>query len=286
MDYIDHTEEIFYTSKQIPNNPDSFFKYFINQLQGKKTNIQQTQIEFSEVGPREKLSTKFELIGLINSTCVFSIRFDIKDNKTDVYYGFKIELFGLYEKKLQKKILKKSYKHNDQLYGSIITSNVRSLIDRSIKYTNDLVEPPSTPVKAEQDVEGRGILVFISYATVDEPIYKIKHFAEELTKLPEIFDVLYWQEDMKDNIVEYMSDNLGKCDVVVLFCSPNSLDSEPVKKEWTAADSMNKPIIPIFKNPEHIPPLLRSRLGIQFDDFAFEDNVKKIYELITKKIQK
>ncbi|MFX1258652.1 MAG: toll/interleukin-1 receptor domain-containing protein, partial [Promethearchaeota archaeon] len=91
------------------------------------------------------------------------------------------------------------------------------------------------------------------------------------------------QEDMHDSIIEYMNDNLGRCDVVLLFCSPNALDSVPVKKEWMAAESLNKPIIPIFFKPEHIPPLLNDRLGIEFDTFDFQKNIQEIYELILKK---
>ena len=91
-----------------------------------------------------------------------------------------------------------------------------------------------------------GILVFVSYATKDVELFKIQRIAEELTKFDEIEDVLYWQEDMQDNIIKYMNDNLERCDVVLLFCSPNALSSVPVEKEWTAADIMGKPIIPIF----------------------------------------
>lgn len=82
-----------------------------------------------------------------------------------------------------------------------------------------------------------------------------------------------------------MSDNLGRCHVVLLFTSPNALDSKPVKKEWTAADAMGKPILPIFLKPDNIPPLLRSRLGVEFDQFDFKKNITDIYKLIKKKTQ-
>lgn len=129
------------------------------------------------------------------------------------------------------------------------------------------------------------VLVFVSYATKDANIFKIRDVAENLTKREKIANVLYWQEDMKDNIIKYMNDNLGKCDIMLLFCSPNALSSEPVEKEWTAADIMGKPIIPIFSNPDHIPPLLKTRLGVQFDPFDLQQNVKEIHNLILKKIE-
>jgi len=129
------------------------------------------------------------------------------------------------------------------------------------------------------------ILVFVSYATIDAEFFKVREIAENLTKKKEITEVLYWQEHMKDNIIKYMSDNLGKCDVVLLFCSPNAFASKPVEEEWTAAAKLGKPIIPIFNNPDHIPPILTTRLGIQFDSFDFEKNIKGIYDLILKKIE-
>ena len=129
----------------------------------------------------------------------------------------------------------------------------------------------------------REILVFMSYATKDADLFKVKEIAEKLTDTAEIEKVLYWQEDMEDNIIGYMNDNLGKCHTFVLFCSKNAMESVPVKKEWTAADAMGKPIIPVFFNPEHIPPLLRSRLGMEFDFYDIERNVQELRFLILKK---
>ena len=130
------------------------------------------------------------------------------------------------------------------------------------------------------------LLVFVSYATKDADWFKIKEISKTLTTYNDINKVLYWQEDMKDNIFEFMDENLGKCDVMLLFCSPHALKSKPVTKEWTAADSMEIPIIPVFFSPDHIPPLLKSGLGIQFVPFEFEQNVKKIHDLILKKYKK
>ena len=129
------------------------------------------------------------------------------------------------------------------------------------------------------------LLIFISYATKDADWFKIKEISESLTTYKDIKKVLYWQEDMQDNIFEYMDENLGKCDLMLLFCSPHALKSKPVIKEWTAADSMEIPIIPVFFSPDHIPPLLKSRLGIQFIPFELEENIKKIHDLILKKCE-
>ena len=53
-----------------------------------------------------------------------------------------------------------------------------------------------------------------------------------------------------------MNDNLKTCQVFILFCSEYALESDPIEMEWTAALKLNKKMIPIFTNEEHIPPLL------------------------------
>jgi len=127
------------------------------------------------------------------------------------------------------------------------------------------------------------LIVFVSYATTDAETFNIKELSKRLKSYEEIKEVLYWQEHMTDNITLFMSDSCDKCDVMILFCSESARDSKAVDKEWTAADMMGKPIIPIFLNSDHIPPLLRSRLGFEFDLMDFEKNVVQIYNLIMKK---
>ena len=142
------------------------------------------------------------------------------------------------------------------------------------------IEEIKTPYRANLKDK---LLVFVSYATKDADLFKVKDIAEMLTKYEEIKDVLYWQEDLKDNIFKYMSDNLSKCNVMILFCSKNALNSVPVEKEWTAADAMNMPIIPVFIKSNHIPSLLRSRLGLEFDLNDVQKNVTELRKLILKK---
>ncbi len=123
----------------------------------------------------------------------------------------------------------------------------------------------------------------MSYATTDAETFHIKELSKRLKTYEEIKEVLYWQEHMTDNIMLFMSNNLGKCDVMLLFCSENALSSDAVDKEWTAADMMSKPIIPVFLKSDYIPPLLKSRLGLEFDLMDFEKNVVKLHNMILKK---
>lgn len=127
-------------------------------------------------------------------------------------------------------------------------------------------------------------LVFVSYATKDANSFKISEIATILRGFPEIKNVLYWQEHMQDNIFKFMNDNLGKCDIMLLFCSENALNSIPVEKEWTAAEAIGLPIIPIFINIDHIPPLLKSRLGLEYDVNNLEKNIQELRSLIFKKV--
>ena len=129
----------------------------------------------------------------------------------------------------------------------------------------------------------KGIIIYVSYSTKDSNKYKIADISEELTKMIKIHDVLYWEEDMKDDIYRYMNDNIKKCDIMLLFCSQNALNSEAVTMEWQAALKIKKKIIPVFTNEKEIPALLSTKLGVFFDKDNINDTITKLYNLILKK---
>lgn len=279
---IYHPEELIQASTKVPKEPERFFKHFIKSLESKTITIKGASSEISEIGPVDGLSTKFQVIGIRDFNYDFSVRFEIIDAQTNAYFDAKMEL-TLQKKGVLKSIVKNILKATEGFYSSVVISYIKNLTNKSIEYINSAPEPLAKPLYMTQDNKGEGISVFVSYATKDAPSFRIEEIAEELTKTEEIDDVLYWQEDNKDNIIEYMNENLGKCEVVILFCSPNSLNSVPVQKEWTAAEGLNKPIIPVFLEVEHIPPLLITREGVKFDPFDFEKNIQELYKLIVKK---
>jgi hypothetical protein len=82
-----------------------------------------------------------------------------------------------------------------------------------------------------------------------------------------------------------MDTNLGKCDIFLLFCSPNALNSEAVKMEWQAALKIKKKIIPVFVREDDIPPLLSTKLGVKFSGGEIETTITSIYNLILKKLE-
>lgn len=128
-------------------------------------------------------------------------------------------------------------------------------------------------------------LIFISYATVDSDFYQIPKLTRILTNYPEINEILYWESDMKDDIYKFMDENLKQCKVVLLFCSKNSLYSEAVKMEWRSALKLEKKIIPIFVEPDDIPALLSTKLGIQFKESDPYTSIEDIYQMVLKKLE-
>lgn len=136
-----------------------------------------------------------------------------------------------------------------------------------------------------QKTKKKSCLVFISYATVDAKIYKIKNIVEYLKAYEEIEDAYYWEGDVANSIILYMDDSIGKCDVLILFCSKNALKSRSVKLEWSAAVSNEKEVIPVFEDKADIPPLLKSMIGLQFKRSEDLDiQIRKLHELILKRM--
>jgi hypothetical protein len=54
--------------------------------------------------------------------------------------------------------------------------------------------------------------------------------------------------------------------------------------EWKTALKIKKPIIPIFQTEKTIPPLLSTKLGVQFKKDDIDDTIEQIYKLILKKL--
>ncbi|MFX0077412.1 MAG: TIR domain-containing protein [Candidatus Hermodarchaeota archaeon] len=153
------------------------------------------------------------------------------------------------------------------------------------------VEPDSKDVMisilkeiAETATVGKNLLVFVSYATVDSAFFEVSKISDRLRNYSRIGDILYWEEALKDDIYDFMNNNLERCDVFLIFCSKNSKTSEAVQMEWKAALKLKKPIIPIFQEENNIPALLSTKLGVQFNKEDLTNTVEQIYKLILKKL--
>jgi small GTP-binding protein len=150
------------------------------------------------------------------------------------------------------------------------------------------VPQKAKPTQAEKTSEFGENLVFISYSTRDSDIFKISKISELLEQDPKIDKVLYWEKDCGMNIVEYMDKYLGKSKVFLLFCTENSIHSKSVKAEWMAAFQLMQleklSMIPIFQDPEYIPPLLLPYIRVYYDPNDLETFVSGINKEILKKL--
>lgn len=134
--------------------------------------------------------------------------------------------------------------------------------------------------KAEVRFEEKSYNVFISYSTKDSNFYRISEIAKRLESLPRINAAKYWEKDCGRDIIDYMEENLGLCDVFILFCSENTLTSKSVKIEWKNAVQLMMEerlrIIPVYTNLSHIPNLLRIFLGVKYDKNNFEASFDRL----------
>ncbi|NVM46039.1 MAG: toll/interleukin-1 receptor domain-containing protein [Candidatus Lokiarchaeota archaeon] len=230
-----------------------------------------------------KIRKKYFLLSLSFILCVF-FAYIITTSKPGILSGF--YMFGFFSlvlllyygvKPIREKREKKKKK-------KLPSDEELRLVSYVLKKTN------SDKVIKEQILKDKELedkkYIFMSYATKDVDTFKVHDIAKKLIEYPELENVLYWEEHMEDNIFEYMDKSLEKCDTMILFCSENAKNSVPVKKEWTAAEAIGMPIIPVFYDVNHIPTLLKSRLGLEFDFYNMDKNIREIRNLIHRKVGK
>jgi hypothetical protein len=154
--------------------------------------------------------------------------------------------------------------------------------DKIPKVVDKYPVPETVPLKKEEGHKN----VFLSYSTLDSERFMIKNIAEELKKYPEIDEVLFWEADSSENIVEYMEETLRITNVFVIFCSQKSLQSKAVKDEWQAAFQLRKKdlmkIVPVYEKEEDIPYLLMPLLNVKFSKENFSDFIEKLYREILR----
>ena len=222
----------------------------------------------------EKTDTLCEIIGIILGDGY--LHYDTDNYK----YGFNISLNGVddydyyqYVKKLlsdffQKKLSEFWYRDLKNAQGDEKGVTI-SLYGKEIFYM--LLEKGLIP----------GDKIFISYSTADSKRFHIREFAKSLQTYLDIDEVLMWEEDSKNNIISFMNENLEKCDILLLFCTANSINSKPVILEWSAFLAADKRIIPIFKDIKDIPFILKPMLGIECKGNLL-NKIDEIYQLIIK----
>jgi len=127
--------------------------------------------------------------------------------------------------------------------------------------------------------------IFFSYVEKDSKFFRIEYIAQKLKSYSEIGNVFYWKKSATESIPKYMSEGIENCDIFILFCSPLSLKSSPVQKEWGEAIILDKKIIPVFKAMEFVPPMIKQFKGIQFDAYYIDQTIKELFDLIIKTVK-
>lgn len=125
--------------------------------------------------------------------------------------------------------------------------------------------------------------IFISYASEDLEEFRIHEIANYLEEKGDVEYVFYWDRDNRSNqtIVQYMEEGIQDSKIFIAISSGNSLDSNPVRQETDFAIYMNRQIIPIFKNLNHVRAFIKTHRGLQFQEDDFEDFLEDIYDLIS-----
>ncbi|MFW9867938.1 MAG: toll/interleukin-1 receptor domain-containing protein [Candidatus Thorarchaeota archaeon] len=145
----------------------------------------------------------------------------------------------------------------------------------------------NAPIKEEKEKAKissmRKLSIYMSYPTEDADLFKINNIARELKTYDQIDQIFYYEGDSHKSFIQYLNENLRKSDVLLLFCSSNTSKSKFIDKEWVGADANNIPIIPVFLEHDFIPPLLKSRLGVQYNTPNPQKFIENIYTLILKK---
>ncbi len=161
--------------------------------------------------------------------------------------------------------------------------------DEKMKLINYfLYKPTSTDLLGEIDYYSkllkRQINIFMSFNPKDIKLFKIKEVATALKNYPEIKNILYWQHEMNENVFEFTENNIDKFDLMIIFCSKLALSSASIKNQWISAAENKKPIIPVYLNLDHIPPIIKQNEGLFYDLYDFNKNVQRLRYLILKTI--
>ena len=116
--------------------------------------------------------------------------------------------------------------------------------------------------------------IFISYSRKD--IDFARKLAGDLEKAG--YDVWWDITDLRggDDWVRSIPANIGNSKHMIVVLTPNSVESEWVRKEYTQALSLRKKIIPIMLVPTPVPFALNTINFVNFATGEYEDNFKNL----------
>ncbi len=124
------------------------------------------------------------------------------------------------------------------------------------------------------------VIIFCSYANEDFKMFEIDEITKYLENKPGINRVFYWGRDSTGSIVEFMNQKLPTSDSCIFFYSEHTEKSTAVRRERDMAIYHNKHIIPIYKDIEDVPPVIRIETGVNCKFRTPEEVAEQIYRLI------
>lgn len=116
--------------------------------------------------------------------------------------------------------------------------------------------------------------IFISYSRKDTDF--VRKLAGDLEKAG--YDVWWDITDLQggDDWVRAIPDAIASSQYVIVVLTPNSVESEWVKKEYTQALNLHKKIIPVMLAPTTAPFALNTINFVNFTTGEYADNFKKL----------
>lgn len=118
--------------------------------------------------------------------------------------------------------------------------------------------------------------LFLSFSDRDFEPFGLREIALKLEHQGAIKNVYYWTRDAPGGLTfdRYMTKYIGLCDLLVLICTQNSLNSHQVQREIGMAKFAEKPIIPVFSDPKDVDSDLMSNNGVQYQGNLKDGTVK------------
>lgn len=154
----------------------------------------------------------------------------------------------------------------------------------SITSTFEGIKAPPGRGLAEKLPEIKGFIIFVSYSGEDKVAYRLKEIVNQLENFSDIQKVYFWEEDAWGQNKEFMDRCISSCDALILFCSPNSLKSTPVKYEWKTALAKERVVLPVFHDLKDVPPELKAERGVKFNFLKFNKSIDEIHTTLRNKI--
>jgi len=132
----------------------------------------------------------------------------------------------------------------------------------------------------------KGFRVFITHAVDDFKRYRIDDLAKFLESQKKIGRVFYCETDLIGNIDKWMNKTVPRCQLLIFFSTPNSIDSSDCKTELNLARKNDLLIIPILGvglDWETLKKLEMDReLGSVYDPMEFETFCAEVYQHVLK----